>query len=153
MRWRISRSKAKMVVVEEEERSRWHVDHALALTSNDDDDDQLDTSRTKTSFTSLPADLFVHIPQLAVSLESDFSPTYDVGALHVLNVVCRHWRWTVLNSPSFWAYIPSYLPLSVFQTFIERSGDALLHVDLVYDTYFGPQPNVIKIGPPTPVVR
>ncbi|KLO05991.1 hypothetical protein SCHPADRAFT_704600 [Schizopora paradoxa] len=153
MRWRIIRSKAKQQEVMEGEKQRQSaVDHASPSTTTiSNDDDHLNAS--KTSFTSLPADLFLNILQLAISVESDFSPTYNIRSLHVLNATCRHWRWTVLNSPSFWAFIPSYLPLDVFQTFLRRSGDALLHVDLVYDTYFGPQTNVTKVGPPTPEAR
>lgn len=87
-----------------------------------------------TGFGSLPLDPFLSIVELAISVESEFSfsPAYDVRALLAVNAVCRHWRWSALNSPSLWAYIPLHLPLGLVQTFLRRSGDVPLHVDMAY---------------------
>ncbi len=83
-----------------------------------------------------PFDLLISILKLAISKESEFSPAYDLRALHIVNTVCRHWRWTALNAPSLWSYIPSCLPSRLVQIFVKRSGDNLLHVDLTCNDYF-----------------
>lgn len=132
-------------------------DHGSSLTMTISNDGQPVSSeppspQANTSFSSLPFDLFIAIVQLVISLESEFSPTHDIRVLHHISAVCRHWRWTALNTPSFWAYIPSYLPLDVLQVFLRRSVDALLHVDLVYDGYFA-DPRMGEVGPPSPEVK
>ncbi|KLO05989.1 hypothetical protein SCHPADRAFT_704469 [Schizopora paradoxa] len=97
--------------------------------------------RPRQGFESLPLDLFIVIIQLAISLYAEFTPKYDLHALRTVNAVCRYWRWAALSSPSLWAYVSSYLPLSLLQVFLQRSGDTLLHVDLGYGNYFGDAPN------------
>lgn len=159
MRWKLVFPKAKpqQTAVENGQGRIGAADHASPSTTTISNDNQPISSpspQTNTSFSSLPFDLFISVLQLAISVESEFSPTYDIRVLHVVNAVCRHWRWTALNSPSVWAYIPSYLPLNVFQLFLQRSANALLHVDLVYEGYFGHQsnPRMDKDGP-SPEVR
>lgn len=105
---------------------------ASPTTTNADPDEPIHSPlpqhQTYTGFGALPLDLFVSILKFAISVVSEFSPTYDVRAL-LANTVCRHWRWAALNTPSLWAYIPSCMPLSFVQLFPKRSGDAPLHVE------------------------
>ncbi|KLO14118.1 hypothetical protein SCHPADRAFT_328745 [Schizopora paradoxa] len=98
-------------------------------------------SQASSPFRSLPFDIFASILELAISVESDFFPEYDIRGLFVVSAVCRYWRWAVLATPSFWAYIPSYLPLDILEVFLRRSDGALLHVVLLYNFTFSDIPN------------
>ncbi|KLO16552.1 hypothetical protein SCHPADRAFT_937749 [Schizopora paradoxa] len=83
----------------------------------------------------IPSDLLLIIWELAITsdIASHFHPTHDIPTLLKINFVCRHWRWLALNSPLLWTYIPTNLHPNLILLFLQRSSDALLHVNVKHE--------------------
>lgn len=64
------------------------------------------------------------------SLADSTTPRYFIQLTHV----CRHWRQIAISHHAFWATFTEDLPEDLYQTMVDRSGDAPLIVNQDVDT-------------------